>query len=82
MKTLAIIASATLLLAGCNASSKSTAAPGMINSDCPFSGQPVGQGAPTSEWNGDTVGFCCAGCAMRWDNWTDEQKDAFVSAQH
>ncbi|MDP7028620.1 MAG: hypothetical protein QF733_00175 [Phycisphaerales bacterium] len=81
MKICTVLASATLLLAGCQTSSKPAAAPGMINGTCPFSSQPVGEGAPTAEWNGDTVGFCCAGCAMRWDGWTDEQKDAFVSAQ-
>ncbi len=85
MKSLVLIVSAmllpTLLLVGCNPSRTSSATPGMVNTACPFSGQPVGAGAPEAQWNGDTVGFCCAGCAMRWDGWSDERKDAFVSAQ-
>jgi hypothetical protein len=53
----------------------------MLNATCPFSDQPVGEGAPSSDWDGETVGFCCAGCAMRWDAWTDEQKNNYVIAQ-
>ncbi len=83
MKAILIVATTALMLGGCQSGSKSTAkaAPGMLNATCPFSDQPVGEGAPSSDWDGETVGFCCAGCAMRWDAWTDEQKNNYVIAQ-
>jgi len=83
MKTLFVCVTTAMLLAGCQSGPKSTdaASPGMINDGCPFSGEPVGDGAPTAAWNGNTVGFCCAGCVKRWDGWSEEQKNGFVSAQ-
>jgi len=81
MKTIATSVCASLLLVGCQSSTKSAAAPGMINSTCPFSGNPVGAGAATADWQGQTVGFCCAGCASRWGGWSNEQKNDYVSAQ-
>lgn len=83
MKTLAMLAAATILFAGCQStgSSSAKASPGMINDGCPFSGKPVGEGAPTASWGGETVGFCCGGCARRWNGWSDEQKDGFVAGQ-
>jgi hypothetical protein len=83
MKTLFVCVATAMLLAGCQSGPKSTdtASPGMINDGCPFSGEPVSDGAPTAAWNGNTVGFCCPGCTKRWNGWSDEQKNGFVSAQ-
>jgi hypothetical protein len=83
MKTFVVLATTALLLAGCQSGNKTgdKAAPGMINSGCPFSGEAVGEGAPTAAWNGRTVGFCCNGCVKRWNGWSDEQKDGYVRAQ-
>ncbi len=81
MKLLAGIACVALLLGGCQSTSKSAASPGMINSTCPFSGGQVGPGAVTADWKGETVGFCCGGCAARWHAWSDDQRDDYIAAQ-
>ena len=60
---------------------KERGATGMVNQKCPLSGNPVGAGAPTANWHGDTVGFCCGGCLAGWDQWSDAQRDRFVAAQ-
>lgn len=30
-------------------------------------------------WNGQKVGFCCAGCVKKWDKMSPQQKDAAVA---
>jgi hypothetical protein len=83
MKLFAAIAATTFIFAGCQStgSSNSKAAPGTINDGCPFSGKPVEEGSTTADWDGESVGFCCGGCAKRWNGWSDEQKNDYVAAQ-
>lgn len=83
MKLFSVLATSALVFMGCQAGSKTGTqpAPGMWNAGCPFTGRPVGEGAPTADWNGQKVGFCCAGCQVRWSDWSDEQKEQFVDAQ-
>lgn len=79
MKMLGVCVVTALVCFGCQSGPKP--APGMVNSGCPFTGSPVGEGAATAEFEGQTVGFCCPGCKVRWDGWSDEQKRGFVEGQ-
>ena len=79
MKMFALLAVTALVGVGCQSGPKP--APGMVNAGCPFTGSPVGEGASKAEFDGKTVGFCCPGCKVRWDGWSDEQKAGFVNAQ-
>ncbi|MCH2143155.1 MAG: hypothetical protein MK077_09185 [Phycisphaerales bacterium] len=75
-----------LMMGGCGSAVRGQATPlpatGMINDTCPFSGQPVGPGAPEATLaDGRAVGFCCGGCAQRWTQWDSEQQQQYVQAQ-
>ena len=76
----------TIVFAGCKSSEKTTSASASetktvstkaVNSVCPMTGEELGS-APgkTVAYHGKTVGFCCAGCATKWDKLTDAEKDA------
>lgn len=70
------------LLAGCaknasdgQASSGANASMGVVNTKCPMRpSSAVNPDGPTAEWNGQKVGFCCAGCANAWSKLDDAQK--------
>ncbi|QDT16596.1 hypothetical protein [Alienimonas californiensis] len=51
----------------------------LINETCPLMG---GEADPavTTEWNGQTVGFCCASCIPEWDELSEEQKAEKIAA--
>lgn len=51
----------------------------LVNETCPLMG---GDADPevTTEWNGQTVGFCCAQCIPEWNDLTDEQKAEKLAA--
>ncbi len=72
-----LLASLVALGAGLAACSKATkadaAAPGMLNSRCPYSGNAV-KSDFTRGYNGASVGFCCSGCAGKWDSSSDAVK--------
>jgi len=64
---------------GADSSSPAAAAAGTINDRCPIAGQPVDLAADTAEWQGGTVGFCCNGCAARWDDMSDDERAARIA---
>lgn len=68
MKKVAVVlfSAAVLSLAACNSAEKTTAAPGMVNSKCPYSGGAASD-KMTSQFEGKTIGFCCAGCKAKFD---------------
>lgn len=76
----AIVAAA--LATGCtnnksdaHASSGQSASMGVVNAHCPMQpGSAVNPNAPTAEWQGKKVGFCCPGCANAWSKLSDAQK--------
>ena len=51
----------------------------MVNQTCPLMGGDVDP-AITTEWNGKTVGFCCAKCIPEWNEMTEEQKAEKLAA--
>ena len=83
-KSIVLAAALSLIaLTGCQGSqavSQSSASPGMVNAKCPQSGGPLREGCPTSDWDGETIGFCCPGCKSNFDRRTDADKDAQLAA--
>lgn len=82
MKKFAILLIGTLALAGCSSAEKSAPAAGAlapVNSACPYSGGKV-KNDVTSEYKGQTIGFCCAGCKAKFDGGDDTAKAA-ISAK-
>lgn len=91
-RTLSIAATALAIgivaLAGCettesddmSSSATTQTSMGMVNDTCPISGKAVPEGAPTRQYHGYTIGFCCAGCPGQWDKWSDEKKSEYLSS--
>ncbi|MFH5802791.1 hypothetical protein [Alienimonas sp. DA493] len=50
-----------------------------VNETCPLMGGDVDP-AVTTEWNGQTVGFCCAKCIPEWKELTEEEKAEKLAA--
>lgn len=52
---------------------------GVVNRVCPIMGAPVDpENVPANlkrQWNGQTIGFCCAGCPEKWDALSDAEKE-------
>jgi hypothetical protein len=50
----------------------------VVNARCPIMGNRIDpNGVPenlTVEWQGKTIGFCCAACPPRWEDLSDEEK--------
>ena len=70
-------------LVGCNSNKKTAEAASdksvaLTNTKCPYSGGPVNPNV-TSEYKGQTVGFCCAGCQGKWNKASDADKDAMLA---
>lgn len=68
---------AAACLTGC-ASNKATTmeakpAPGMLNSKCPISGEPI-DGKTSMDYKGGKVGFCCAGCVGEFKKESADQQ--------
>ncbi|MFO0832190.1 MAG: hypothetical protein U0637_10130 [Phycisphaerales bacterium] len=75
LRSLAIAAAAAtvLSLGACHSTQKSAAAPGVMNSKCPFSGEAV-DGNITCDYQGGKVAFCCAGCKGKWEKASDQAR--------
>jgi hypothetical protein len=83
-------AAAALVLGACS-NSKTDAGPAAdtgqgnapaittVNSVCPYSLKAVNASAPTRQYEGKTVGFCCAGCAGGWDSATDDTRATLMA---
>ena len=50
----------------------------IVNTTCPISGGPA-KSTITAAYSGKTVGFCCAGCAGKWEAATDSERAAMFS---
>lgn len=62
------------------ASAEEESESGVINSNCPIMGSKIDpDNVPeklTREFEGEKIGFCCAGCPKQWDNLSDQEKRA------
>ncbi|QDT16689.1 hypothetical protein [Alienimonas californiensis] len=56
-----------------------TEAVALVNETCPLMGGDADP-AVTTEWNGQTVGFCCAQCIPEWQELTEEEKAEKLAA--
>lgn len=73
LSTLFMISVATML--GCSDQpGGATASAEPINDHCPIMGDPVQPEGGTVEWDGKTIGFCCAECVDEWKTLTEEEK--------
>lgn len=79
---LALLASAAvlpMLSALAVAGETATLAAGPVNKNCPIMGKEVDAEAPTREFKGVSIGFCCPGCDRKWDRKTDAEKMALLA---
>jgi hypothetical protein len=76
------------LLTGCASSSQTTASQNtgttkvsVVNTKCPVAGgayNPSGKGVARA-YKGSEIGFCCGGCAARFDAMSDMEKDNILN---
>jgi len=80
----ALVLGAAVLFVGCestqDADMSSSIAPGMINDSCPLTGGPVNPDANTASTDAGTVGFCCNGCASKWADMSEADRNAKLAA--
>lgn len=80
-----LTACSCMVLTGCQSSAKAKenqASLGSINDHCPVLGfKNVDPAAPTTTYKGHVIGFCCDSCPKKWEAWSEEKKDAYVSKQ-
>jgi len=63
-----------------DAEASATAEPAaLVNDTCPLMGGDADP-AVTTDWNGKTVGFCCAQCIPEWKELSDEEKAEKLAA--
>ncbi|MEO0716576.1 MAG: hypothetical protein AAFY58_06260 [Planctomycetota bacterium] len=59
----------------------STVAAAPINTICPIGGHAIPEDAPTATVAGNTIAFCCEGCAGAFADMTDaERQDVLATA--
>ncbi len=51
-----------------------------VNTICPIMGGEVMPEGGSAIWKGTTVGFCCEGCAPKWEKLSEEDKAAKLTA--
>lgn len=52
---------------------------GPVNKNCPIMGKEVDTEAPTREFKGVSIGFCCPGCDRKWDKKSDAEKMSLLA---
>jgi len=65
---------ALALLVGCTAQAHES--PAVVNANCPMMGNPVEEDGGTTDWNGQTIGFCCGKCVDKFNALDDAGKQA------
>jgi len=88
-RSIILIASVSFLMAGTLASQAAHAAFAIsdattviaesANKTCPIMGGEVSKDAPSRQFKGVTIGFCCPGCDRKWDRQSDERKIALLA---
>ncbi len=87
-RTAAAIGISVAALSGCKKSETPAADSGVtptrfaFNAACPIDPEKgISFKAPTTEYKGVTIGFCCGDCIKTWEEWPDTKKDEFVAAE-
>lgn len=70
----AVFLTATVL--ACSSEQTDSAEGGMdfANANCPMMGNPVAADGGSVEFQGHTIGFCCEGCAPKFEKLSDKEK--------
>ena len=50
-----------------------------VNANCPIMGNPVKDNGGRSDWNGQTIGFCCPKCIDKWEALSEEEKTSHLT---
>lgn len=50
-----------------------------VNANCPIMGKPVKDDGGCTDWNGQTIGFCCPKCVDKWDELSEEDKTSHLA---
>ncbi|MHC4812922.1 MAG: hypothetical protein ACYTGW_03825 [Planctomycetota bacterium] len=69
---------AMLALVGCQSTPQhdhGAHASAVVNQNCPIMGGPVDTSGATVSYQGHTIGFCCDGCAPKWNKLPAAEKD-------
>ncbi len=66
--------------AGATQPKQPVASMGIVNTKCPIMPSHAAKAKTVADFNGQKVGFCCAGCLPDWNKMSDEQKAAAVKA--
>ena len=69
---------ATLALVGCQSAPQpdhDAHASAVVNQNCPIMGGLVDTSGTTVSYQGHTIGFCCDGCAPKWNKLAAAEKD-------
>jgi len=74
------LTAAALSVSACQSTKAADASPGIVNSKCPMAPADPIDPKVTTQYKGQTVGFCCKGCIPDWNSLTDDQKAARLKA--
>ena len=80
---LSLIAIATLFLSSCKSTddhADDMAGMATVNATCPVMPENEVDPEVTREFMGKTVGFCCKKCVGKWDEMSDQDKQAKLEA--
>ena len=70
-----------LLLSGCaSTGNPPTSSPAAVNTKCPVTGKSVDTTIATTDFRGNTVGFCCSRCIATWNGLTEADRQAKLTA--
>jgi hypothetical protein len=61
------------------ATAQAEPSPKPVNKLCPIMENEVDAEAPTRQFKGVSIGFCCPGCDRKWDRKSDEAKMAMLT---
>lgn len=50
-----------------------------VNTNCPIMGKPVKDNGGRTDWNGQTIGFCCPKCIDKWEALSEEEKTSHLN---
>ncbi len=50
-----------------------------VNTNCPIMGKPVTATGGRTEWNGQTIGFCCPKCIDKWEALPEDEKTSHLT---
>ena len=81
---LAALVSCAMALGACHSEQKKTAASmGFVNTKCPMKGEELGEDGwdrvQSVDYKGKKYGFCCGGCAKKFNALSDADKDKKIA---